>query len=154
MNAEIDRLAKRAIIEPVEFSDWAAPIVPVVKTDGSIRICGDYKATVNQAAKLDKYPLPWNDDIYASLEGGKILSKLDLVYAYQQVHLAGTSKNFTTINTSKALYQKKHLPFGVSSAPAVFQRMMEGLLQGISKVSVYLDDICIAEKWSRITWQF
>ncbi len=44
MNAEIDHLAKSGIIEPVEFSDWAALIVPVVKTDGSIRICGDYKA--------------------------------------------------------------------------------------------------------------
>ena len=59
MNAKIDCLAKSGIIEPVEFSDWPAPIVPVVKTDGSIRICGDYKVTVNQAAKLDKYPLPW-----------------------------------------------------------------------------------------------
>ena len=61
MNSEIDRLAKSGIIEPVEFSDWAAPIVPVVKTDGSIRICGDYKVTVNQTAKLDKYPLLWID---------------------------------------------------------------------------------------------
>ena len=44
MNAEIDHLTKSGIIEPVEFSDWVAPIVPVVKTDGSIHICGDYKA--------------------------------------------------------------------------------------------------------------
>ena len=72
MNAEIDRLAKSGIIEPVEFSDQAAPIVPVVEADGSIRICGDYKVKVNQAAKLDKYHLPWIDDIFASLEGGKI----------------------------------------------------------------------------------
>ena len=111
-----------------------------------MRICGDYKVTVNQAAKLDKYPLPWVDDIFASLEGGKIFSKLDLAHAYQQVSLDEASKKVTTINTSKGLYQYTRLPFGVSLALAIFQRMMEGLLQGISNVSVYLDDILIAEK--------
>ena len=55
---ELDRLERDGIIQHVEFSEWAAPIVPVVKTDGSIRICGDYKVTVNQAARLDTYPLP------------------------------------------------------------------------------------------------
>ena len=138
----------------MEFSDWAAPIVPVVKTDGSIRICGDYKVTVNQAAKLDKYPLPWIDSIFASLEGGKIFSKLDLAHAYQQIPLDEASKKFNTINSSKGLSQNTCLPFGVSSAPAIFQRMMGGLLQGIPIVSVYLDDILIQEKRRRITWQF
>ena len=87
MIAEIDRLANSGIIEPVEFSDWVATIIPVVKTGGPICICGDYKVTVNQAAKLAKYPLPWIDDTFASLEGGKIFSKLDLAHAYQQVAL-------------------------------------------------------------------
>ena len=52
---ELDRLLSLGVIEPVEFSDWAAPIVPVVKPDG---LCGDYKVTVNRAYKLDKYPIP------------------------------------------------------------------------------------------------
>ena len=130
----------------MEFSDLAAPIVPVVKTDGSIRICGDYKVTVNQAAKLNKYPLPWINDIIASLEGRKIFSKLDLSNANQQVSLDEASKKFSTINTRKGLYQYTRLPFGVSSAPAIFQRMKEGLLQGIPNVTVYLDDILIAGK--------
>ena len=95
---------------------------------------------------MDKYPLPWIDDIFASLGGGKIFSKLDLAHAYQQVALDEASKKFTTINTSKGLYQYTRLPFGVSSAPAIFQRMMEGLLQGIPNVSIYLDDILIAGK--------
>ena len=58
VNAELDRLQQEGIIEPVEFSEWAAPIVPVIKSNGSLRICGDYKVTVNSASKLDKYPLP------------------------------------------------------------------------------------------------
>ena len=57
VNEEIERLEKAGIIEPVQHAEWAAPIVPVVKQDGTIRICGDYKMTVNQAAKQDIYPL-------------------------------------------------------------------------------------------------
>ena len=49
----LDKLEEEGIIEPVDFSEWAAPIVPVVKRDGSIRICGDYKLTINQAAEVD-----------------------------------------------------------------------------------------------------
>ena len=104
-NKEIDRLTKNGIIEPVELSDWAAPIVPVVKQDGSIRLCGDYKVTVNRAAKVDKYPLPRIDDLFASLEGGRSFTKLDLAHAYQQVPLDVDSKKLTTINTPKGLYQ-------------------------------------------------
>ena len=71
-------------VETIKPGKPSSQILPVVKTDGSIRICGDYKAKVNQAAKLDKYPLPWIDDIYTSLEGGKIFSKLDLAHAYHK----------------------------------------------------------------------
>ena len=59
------------VIEPISFSEWAAPIVPVLKKDGTVRICGDYKLTVNQASKVDSYPLPKIDDLFASLAGGK-----------------------------------------------------------------------------------
>ena len=52
------------------FSKWAAPIVPVVKSDRKIRICGDYKMTINQLSQVDKYPLPKADDLFVSLSGG------------------------------------------------------------------------------------
>nr|VZI21338.1 unnamed protein product [Spirometra erinaceieuropaei] len=60
---ELDRLQKADIIEPVQCSEWAAPIVPVLKTDGSVRICGDYKLTINSAIKLNPYPLPRIEDL-------------------------------------------------------------------------------------------
>ena len=74
VEAELDRLVTEKIIQPVEFSEWAAPIVPVLKSNGHIRICGDYKCTVNQAAKVDKYPLPNIEDLYVKLTNGRHFS--------------------------------------------------------------------------------
>lgn len=68
---ELDRLLDEKIISPVEFSEWAAPIVPVVKGGGKIRICGDYKVTINNGVNMDSYPLPQIEDILAKLAGGK-----------------------------------------------------------------------------------
>ena len=79
VEAELDRLVAEGTLEPVEYSDWAAPIVPVVKSDRkSVRICGDFKVTVNPVSKLHRYPIPKIEDIFARLEGGKIFTKLDL----------------------------------------------------------------------------
>ena len=139
----MNRLEKDGVIEPIQFSDWAAPIVPILKQDGSVRVCGDYKLTVNQAAKTDTYPLPRIEDHFASLLGGKIFSKLDLAHAYNQIPLDEGSTACVTINTHKGLYRYTRLPFGVSSAPSIFQRTMENLLQGLSHVCVYLDDILV-----------
>ena len=140
---ELERLESTGIISPVQFSDWAAPIVPVVKTDGTIRVCGDYKVTINQAAKVDSYPLPRINDLLASMGGGKSFTKLHLAHAYQQIPLDEDSKQYTVLNTHKGLYQYNRLPFGVASAPSIFQRTMEGILRGIPNVCVYIDDILI-----------
>ena len=84
---ELERLEALGIITPVTHSNWAAPIVPVLKHDGSIRLCGDYRVTVNQAAKVDTYPLPKVEDLFAAISGGKIFTKLDMSQAYLQLHL-------------------------------------------------------------------
>jgi hypothetical protein len=69
---ELSRLEKEGIIQPVKFSDCAAPIVPVVKENGDVHICGDYQLTVNQVAKLDAYPLPKVEELFVKLTGGKL----------------------------------------------------------------------------------
>ena len=140
---ELDHLEHSGIFEPVLYSDWAAPMVPVVKEDGSVRICGDYQVSVNQAEKLDTYPLPRIDDLLASLGKGKSFTKLDLAHAYQQVPLEEESKQFTVINTPKQLYRYHRLPFGIASAPAILQRTMDGILRGMPRVCTYLDDILV-----------
>ena len=140
---EIERLKQEGILRPIEFSDWAAPIVPILKKDGSVSICSDYKLPINQAAKVNTYPLPRIEDLLASLAGGKSFSKLDLAHAYQQIQLEEEFRKYVTVNTFKGLFQYTRLPFGVASAPAVFQRTMENLLKGLNNVCIYLDDILV-----------
>ncbi|KAL7874784.1 hypothetical protein SRHO_G00057540 [Serrasalmus rhombeus] len=140
---ELEHLQALGIIEPVQFSKWAAPIVPVMKPDKTVRICGDYKLTVNQVSKLEEYPLPRVDDLFATLAGGKSFKKLDMSHAYQQLLLDDESKEFVTINMHKGLFKFNCLVFGVASSPAIFQRTMDSLLQGIPHVACYLDDLLI-----------
>ena len=134
---ELNRLVAEGILSPVQFSKWAAPIVPVVKHNGSIRIC------INQVSCLDIYPLPRIKELFAKLSGGKYFSKLDLSQAYLQLPLKEMSKEFVTINTHKGLFRYNRLPFGVASAPAIFQWYMETLLQDCKGVTIYLDDILV-----------
>ena len=63
VTSELDHLCKTDVIEPLQFSDWVVPIVRVLKSDGSLRLCGDYKQTVNQSAIPDEYPVPNVDDL-------------------------------------------------------------------------------------------
>ena len=143
LEKELDRLEEAGVIEKVAHSDWAAPIVAIPKSDGTLRICGDYKVTINQFLDVDAYPLPKPEDLMASLTGGKKFTKLDLSSAYQQMPLADESKQYLTINTHRGLYRYTRLPFGVASAPAVFQKAMDEILQGLPNVICYLDDILV-----------
>ena len=141
---ELNKLVEEGTLEPVEHSEWASPIVAVLKPDKeSVRICGDFKQSVNPVAKLDRYPIPRVEDLFAKLSGGKNFTKIDLSQAYLQVPLDEESKKLVVINTHKGLYRYTRLPYGVSSAPGIFQRLMENVLQGIPNVIVYIDDILI-----------
>ena len=66
--AELQHLVDQGILSKVDWSEWAAPIAPVgKKTTDKVRICGDFKVTVNPIIHADQYPLPHIDDIFASL---------------------------------------------------------------------------------------
>ena len=141
---ELQHLQEEGTLEPVEMAEWAAPIVVVFKKDrSSVRICGDFRVTVNPVSKLDRYPIPKVEDLFVKLSKGKQFSKLDLRQAYQQIELEEDSKRYVVINTQRGLFRYTRLPFGIASAPGIFQRVIESILQGIDGVFVYLDDILI-----------
>ena len=146
VKAEIERLVKEDVLEPVEYSEWATPIVPVVKPSGKIRICGDYRMTVNKYTKQQHYPIPRTEYLIAKMAGGKIFSKIDMSEAYAQLRLDEESQNMCTINTEHGLFKQKRLPYGISSAPSIFQRIMEKMLGNIPHVAVYLDDVLVTGK--------
>uniref|UniRef100_A0A8C2AUS2 CCHC-type domain-containing protein n=1 Tax=Cyprinus carpio TaxID=7962 RepID=A0A8C2AUS2_CYPCA len=78
VEASLNELVKNDVLEPVSVSKWATPIVPVIKKDGGIRICGDFKVTVNPVLSAEQYPLPHINDLFAGLTGGQKFSKIDL----------------------------------------------------------------------------
>ncbi|XP_061716614.1 uncharacterized protein K02A2.6-like [Cydia pomonella] len=139
----LDQLQRDGIITPVETSDWATPIVPVVKRDGGIRICGDYKLTLNRCLEIDRFPLPRVEDLLVKLHGGETFSKIDLSQAYAQFELDEASKPYTVINTHKGLYMYNRLIYGLSSSPGIFQRKLEQLFADLPRVGVFLDDVII-----------
>ena len=121
VEAELDKLVDQGILTPVQHADWAAPIVPIMKADRKIvRICGDFKQTVNKASTLDKYPHSEREMI--SLQVWQV--ELDMSQAYQQLCLDNDSKKCIVTNTSKGLFCYSRLPFGISSTPEIFQRVI------------------------------
>ena len=139
---ELQRQEELGIIKKIDYSNWAAPIVPVVKPSGDIRICGDYKVTINQDLELPEHPMPRIEELLQKLNGGDKFTKLDLSQAYSQIELDESSRQYVTINTHMGLYTYTRLPYGISAAPALFQATMDKLLQGL-EVGCFQDDIII-----------
>ena len=94
---ELDRLEKEKNIEKITHSEWEAPIVAVPKKNGRLRICGDYKVTINPVLEVDKHPLPRPEELFATLSGGKKFPHLDLSQAYTQIVLDDISSGYVTI---------------------------------------------------------
>ena len=143
VGAELDRLEKEQVLEKVTHSDWATPIVVVRKPGGKVRLCGDFKVTLNPTLKTDVYPFPLPEELFQKLNGGHKFSKLDLAEAYLQIPLDEKSAELVVINTHQGLYKFRRLPFGLSSAPAIFQKFIEQLVGDIPGVACYLDDIVV-----------
>ena len=150
VEAELNRLVAGDILEPVDTTstpiEWASPIVCIPKQNGKMRICVDFKATINQYVFVDPHPLPRFEDIAAKLGGSEYFSKIDLSDAYLQMEVDKDSRKFMVIATHMGYYRYKRLPFGVSFAPAIFQKTMDKILAGIPHTAVYIDDIIVAGK--------
>ncbi|CAF1605744.1 unnamed protein product [Adineta ricciae] len=124
---EITRKVTAGILERVDSSLWAAPIVPVQKPNGAIRICGDFKVTINPHTIVDQHPIPSIDELLSRLRH----------------ELDESSKDLVLINTPLGLYKYNRMPFGISGAPAIFQRLIDQVILDIPHCVAYLDDLLI-----------
>ncbi len=136
-------MLKSEVVQP-SSSPWASPIVLVKKKDNSFRFCVDYRK-LNDVTHKDAYPLPRIDDTLDSLSGSKWFSTIDLLSGYWQVEVAEEDRPKTAFCTTEGLFEFKVMPFGLSNAPATFQRLMDLVLSGLpwSQCLVYLDDVII-----------
>ncbi|CAF3457424.1 unnamed protein product [Rotaria socialis] len=124
----------------------AAPIVPIKKPNGKIRIYGDFKVTVNSQILVDQHPIPSIDELLSRLNNGEKFTKFDLSHAYLQIELDEQSKSLVVINTPLGLFRYNRMPFDISNAPAIFQKIINQVIVGISNSIAYLGDILITGK--------
>ena len=130
---ELGKLEKAGVITPVTSSDWPTGVVVVPKKNGAIRLCGNYKTTVNPQLKTVSPPNINIDDILADLAGGVKFSKLDLANAYNQMEVSEESREYLTIATHNGLFQQNKLVFGIITAPAIWQNAIEKVLQRFAR---------------------
>lgn len=143
VNQELEKQLDEGELYPVQNSEWAAPLVIVKKPGGNVRICADFKVTVNRYVKQQSYPLPTTEEIFSSLSKGESYTKLDLANAYKQLRVSEKSQELLTVNTPRGLMRYKRLPFGLNISPNIWQRTMDHILQGLKGVVCYLDDILL-----------
>ncbi|XP_053691590.1 uncharacterized protein K02A2.6-like [Sabethes cyaneus] len=137
VESEINNLLENGVLVKVNHSAWATPVVPVMKLNNKVRLCGDYKLTVNPNIAVDDHPLPTVEELFANVAGGEKFSKIDLSQAYLQLEVDSEFQEILTLSTHMGLYRPTRLMYGVSSAPAIW------VLNGIPGVTVFLDDIRI-----------
>ena len=145
--AELEEMQAAGIIEPSR-SEWAFPIVVVKKKDGKVRICIDYRK-LNAVTHGDAYPMPRIEDILDDLGQAKFITTLDLAKGYWQVPVLESDREKTAFISPLGLFQFRMMPFGLSGAPATFQRLMDQVIRGLPFANAYLDDLVIFSN----TWE-
>ncbi len=144
---EINILQEMGIIVS-STSPWSFPIVPIVKPDGSIRVCVDYRK-LNSVTVPDPYFMPKIEDLICQVGDSVFLSKMDLSKGFYQVPLTLSAREKTAFITPFGKFHFTRMPFGLRNAPTTFQRLMEVVLvKQIEFASPYIDDILIySQSW-------
>ena len=143
LKKEIIKLINNKLIVPSN-SPWSSPVVLVLKKNGQVRMCVDYRV-VNNCTKKDAYALPIIDDILYYVGNTAVLSTIDLFSGYHQIPMHPDDRDITCFTTIYGNFNFQVMPFGLCNAPATFQREMNRIffdLIGVC-VFVYIDDLVV-----------
>jgi hypothetical protein len=146
LKKQLDDLLSKGLIQP-SSSAWRSPVLFVDKSDGSSRLCTDYRK-LNDVTIKNKYPLPKIEDLFDQLTGARVFSKIDLRTGYHQLKIRATDIPKTAFTTRYGLYEYTVMSFGLTNAPAYFMNLMNKVfMEFLDKfVVVFIDDILIYSK--------
>ncbi|GBL97386.1 Uncharacterized protein K02A2.6 [Araneus ventricosus] len=137
VDKELDSLEAAGIISKSITSDWGSPLVVIPKGDGTVRLCVDYKAGLNDLLMNVNYPIKKIDEVLNSLRDSKYFCKLDLFKAYLHLQTDEESSIIQTISMHRGTYKMNRLSFGIKTALAEFNRVIDQILNGLPKIIAY-----------------
>lgn len=138
---EMERL--EVITKQDQPTDWVNSLLVVEKKDGSLRLCLDPR-DLNKAIKREHYRIPTCEDVLAKLSGKSVFTVIDMKDGFWQIKLDESSSRLCTFNTPFGRYSMLRMPFGISSAPEIFQKRSNELFGDIPGVNIVFDDLIIA----------
>ena len=146
---EVKYLLENDFIEPSQ-SNYSSPCILVPKSNGTYRMCTDYRK-VNSVTKTDSFPIPRIDDCIDKVGNSKYVTKfrINLLKGFWQVPLTERAQEVSAFATPNGLYQYKVMPFGMKNSPAMFQRLVNNVICGLDGCDAYIDDVIIySDSWS------
>lgn len=149
VKAEIKRLYDAGFIRPCRYAEWVSSIVLVIKKNGKVRVCIDFR-DLNKATPKDEYPMPVADQLVDAASGHKILNFMDGNAGYNQIFMAEEDIHKTAFRCPGAigLFEWVVMTFGLKSAGATYQRAMNYIYHDLIGwlVEVYIDDVVVKSK--------
>jgi hypothetical protein len=141
---------RNGVWKRIQFCPYGTPVVPLRKAmlpgqkKPKLRVCGDYSVTVNEQLETHHYPMPTPEELIQKLAGGYGYTKIDLADAFNQIALGPESQKRLALSTHRGTLLQCRLPYGISTAPAYFQEIMDKLTSDLKGVAVYLDDLLVS----------
>lgn len=143
LKSKLQELERMSIIETVNVpTEWVSSLVIVPKKNLDLRLCIDPK-DLNNAIKRQHFYIPTFDDLIHKLKGAKYFSILDCSNGFWQIKLDEYSSKLCTFNTPFGRYKFLRLPYGITSASEIFQRIISQIYDNTKGVITYIDDLLI-----------
>jgi len=123
IKAEVEKFLHSSFIYLVPLTDWVSNVVPVMKKQGMIRVCVNYR-DVNQACPKDNYPTPFIERIIDECTRCEIFSFMDGFSRYNQINIYPQDQSKTAFICLWGTFSYRKLPFGLKNVGETFQREM------------------------------